>query len=125
MAEAFPSAMVYGLDITMERVRFVHERVKFIECDATLPSALEKVPRVPLDFLIDDGSHCPEDMVASFVLWAERIAHGGFYVIEDITPEALLQIKPLAKKQGFTLEVLDRRALKGRFDDILIVCRKI
>jgi predicted O-methyltransferase YrrM len=129
MAEAFPSATVYGLDITMERVRFGHERVQFIQSDATLPSALEKVPRIPLDFIIDDGSHCPEDMVAAFVLWAERVARGGFYVIEDITPEALALIKPilsaLAKKQGFSMEVLDRRTLKGRFDDILMVCRKI
>lgn len=129
MAEAFPTAKVYGLDITMERVRFGNERVQFIEYDATLPSALDKVPKVPLDFIIDDGSHCPEDMIASFVLWAERVARGGYYVIEDITPEALQLIKPiltpLAKKQGFVMEVLDRRSLKGRFDDILMVFRKI
>jgi predicted O-methyltransferase YrrM len=129
MAETFPTATVYGLDITMERVRFGHERVQFIQSDATLPSALEKLPGVPLDFIIDDGSHCPEDMVAAFVLWAERVERGGFYVIEDKTADALAQIKPilgaLAKKQGFSMEVLDRRRLKGRFDDILIVCRKL
>lgn len=48
-----------------------------------LGRALEQIGK--LDVVIDDGSHKPDDQIASLKMLLPHVQHGGYYVIEDLT----------------------------------------
>lgn len=135
MARMFPGSTVYAADIDLGNVLYRDEAVApsvihWIQMDATDSRSLRQIPDdVPIDLIIDDGSHQAEDVVAAFVLWANRLAPGGQYVIEDLTEPVVRSIYgllvPLAAKWDITLSVYDLRSVKGRWDDIVIVGDKI
>lgn len=137
LANFFPQANILGIDIDLKNVRYGMDnpRITMIECDATKVEYLTTKPSLgfPLslitlagfDIVIDDGSHAPEDMVASFVMWSSKVKSGGLYVIEDVTEDALRICRPifelLATKERMSFKVLDLRHIKGRFDDIMMI----
>ena len=141
LANFFPKANILGIDIDLKNVRYGMDnpRITMIECDATKVEDLTTKPSLgfPLslitlagfDIVIDDGSHAPEDMVASFVIWSSKVKSGGLYVIEDVTEDALRICRPifelLAIKEKMSIKVLDLRHIKGRFDDIMIIFEKL
>ena len=141
LANFFPKANILGIDIDLKNVRYGMDnpRITMIECDATKVEDLTTKPSLgfPLslitlagfDIVIDDGSHAPEDMVASFVIWSSKVKSGGLYVIEDVTEDALRICRPifelLAIKEKMSFKVLDLRHIKGRFDDIMIIFEKL
>ena len=104
LANFFPKANILGIDIDLKNVRYGMDnpRITMIECDATKVEDLTTKPSLgfPLslitlagfDIVIDDGSHAPEDMVASFVIWSSKVKSGGLYVIEDVTEEELSRV---------------------------------
>ncbi len=75
------------------------------------------------DIMVDDGPHTIESMVTFIKQYSQLLKEDGILVVEDVqsidwiptlraaTPEHL---KPY-------IEVLDRRSVKGRYDDILFV----
>ena len=70
LANFFPQANILGIDIDLKNVRYGMDnpRVTMIECDATKVEdfTLSLITLAGFDIIIDDGSHAPEDMVASF-----------------------------------------------------------
>ena len=137
LANFFPQANILGIDIDLKNVRYGTDnpRVTMIECDATkvedfitkpsLGFPLSLITLAGFDIVIDDGSHAPEDMVASFVIWSSKVKLGGLYVIEDVTEDALRICRPIfelmATKEKMSMNVVDLRHIKGRFDDIMII----
>lgn len=104
-------ASIIGMDIN---VRAVNEdpRIEIIEHDATMPfPGLED-----FDLIIDDGSHEPHDQVEAFAWLWHRVKRGGVYVIEDVRPDAVEQLRKV-----HPFDVIDMRPIKGRWDDILLV----
>ena len=75
---------------------------------------------VKFDVIIDDGSHMLNDQIASFNIFSKQMNKGGIYIIEDIL-NLSMQL-PEFKKLG-DCEVIDKRLVKNRFDDILIIYR--
>lgn len=133
LAIEFPRSTIYAIDIDLRNVLYRDEipswtTVHWIQMDATVPR-MPSHPRIPndetFDLIIDDGSHQSEDIVATFVLWANRLNDGGFYVIEDLTETVVQDIfgllQKIAKKHSIELVLHDLRSVKGRWDDILIV----
>lgn len=92
-----------------------------IVADATRPDILDYLEG-EFDVIIDDASHRLRDQVATFELLAPRLAQGGTYVIEDIQSDADRDAIQAATRGAF--EVLDRRAVKGRYDDVLMIHRR-
>lgn len=81
---------------------------------------------VKYDIIVDDGSHLPNHQAYALVRWIELLADDGVMVVEDIQGYEYIQplvqyIKP--ELANYT-KVYDRRSIKGRFDDILIVVDK-
>jgi demethylmacrocin O-methyltransferase len=75
---------------------------------------------VTYDLIIDDGCHVLHSQLLSLFFLYPYLNPGGIYVIEDVQdPENLRcwQQLPSAK-------IFDRRAIKNRYDDILIALRK-
>ena len=129
MSEYLPNAMVYGVDITLSRVKYGNDnkRIQMWEMDGTLPETAAHLGRM-YDLIIEDGSHLPEHQIASLDTFAPYLKTGGTYVIEDIDGryEMFLQneFNRLAVKHKLTMEWIDLRSKKGRFDDIIAVFYK-
>ena len=76
-------------------------------------------PDQHFDIIIDDGSHILEDQVLSLIWLWPKLKPGGVYIIEDI--QQIDFAKYFAQLHGLTL---DRRHIKRRGDDILVVLSK-
>lgn len=127
----FSQAKVHAVDIiTMDTVNLLlvpHPRIHLhVHNDAYqtnffVNTFLSKSDR--FDIIVDDGPHTIESMVRFLKLYSQVLKEDGIMVIEDVqsmdwidilrdcTPEHL---KPF-------IRVLDRRAVKGRYDDIMFV----
>jgi hypothetical protein len=80
----FPKGSIYGLDI--QDKSFVEEpRIRVFQGDQSdaelLTSIVDEVG--PFDVIIDDGSHRPEHVIASFEILFPLLAENGIYAVED------------------------------------------
>jgi hypothetical protein len=84
-----PESVLVGVDIDPETKQFdnpdqrIHVRIGGQQDTTFLRSVLDEFG--PFDVILDDGSHMPSHMVASFrYLFAEGLKPGGVYIVEDI-----------------------------------------
>lgn len=115
-----PQARVLGIDIAVYRVKF---EVEVLHVDATVRGQLDQaLGDETFDVIIDDGSHRVHDQIASFEHLFERVNPGGVYFIEDVAgPDALRVLSKHLDSKRIDYTQYDLRALKDRFDDILIM----
>lgn len=73
---------IVGVDIEdKDPIRGVH----FRRADAAHTEVVSTVGEFgPFDFIIDDGSHLPPDVISSFILLWPRVRPGGYYIVEDL-----------------------------------------
>jgi cephalosporin hydroxylase len=122
----FPNAIVYGIDcdIYNNRFRDPAPRIRYIQADAYTTECASTFADNSLDIIIDDGPHTLESMCQVIDLYYRAVAPGGYLIIEDVQdiewiPTIRSHVDPNAK-----WSVFDRRDVKGRYDDILIVIQK-
>lgn len=118
----FRKSRIVGCDLSI--VFEVPESVNgnTIECfgaDATTQDFVDKLGGKRFDIIIDDGSHLHQDQVKTFNLLKSSMNKGGVYIMEDILNLEMAQADLLALHDKW--EIIDLRAEKGRFDDVLIV----
>ena len=80
----FPKAQIVGLDLRDKS--FVDEdRIRSYQGDQTDPELLRRIVSEsgPFDVIIDDGSHQPAHIIASFGVLFPLLADDGIYVVED------------------------------------------
>jgi len=84
-ADYFHDAQITSIDIAEKRLP-PHPRIKLFQGSQDDAVLLNRVcdERGPFDVIIDDGSHMPKHVVASFQHLFPRLADGGIYVIEDM-----------------------------------------
>lgn len=84
-ADYFPEAQITSIDI-MEKRLPPHPRIKLFQGSQDDAALLKRVcdERGPFDIIIDDGSHVPKHVVASFQHLFPALTEGGTYVIEDM-----------------------------------------
>jgi tetratricopeptide (TPR) repeat protein len=84
-ADYFSSGQITGIDIAEKRLA-PHPRIKLFRGSQDDAGFLKTVSdaRGPFDIIIDDGSHIPKQVVASFHALLPALADGGIYVIEDV-----------------------------------------
>jgi hypothetical protein len=84
-ADYFPSGQITGIDIVAKRLA-LDSRIKLFQGSQDDPHFLKMVcnERGPFDIIIDDGSHVPRHVAASFILLFPHLVDGGTYVMEDI-----------------------------------------
>jgi 8-demethyl-8-alpha-L-rhamnosyltetracenomycin-C 2'-O-methyltransferase len=119
--EYMPSSLIYGVDISIvfDRKQHEHDATVLIEADATKPEFIKILGDVKLDVVIDDGSHMTADQVATFKLLKPKMKPGGLYIIEDIL--SLEGALPVLRDLHSPMTVIDLRAKKNRFDDVILV----
>lgn len=83
-------------------------------------------PQAPFDIIIDDGSHLPVHQLFAMNYYMPLLKNGGLMVIEDVQNVDLISLllKNISLKPNDRVEVFDRRNIKDRFDDIMIVIKK-
>lgn len=114
----FPQVAVIGMDLSLafDPKPLEEKGVEFIVGDSRRTPVNRK-----LDVIIDDGSHDSEDQISTFLHLQHDMIPGGLYIIEDVNGIETLREKFAALNPD--MEVIDLRAVKGRFDDVLVVYR--
>lgn len=117
----FPKAQVFGIDIR-QMPRF-GDRIYTFTGDAYTPGAVSSLaPFGPFDLIIDDGSHIPEHLKFFATEYQALLADGGTMVIEDVpSSECASELLALLPDSA---RIVDRRHIKQRFDDLLIIYEK-
>jgi cephalosporin hydroxylase len=118
---------VFGIDCSIKPIDGKADLTKAIEDglyisigDATNPWDIERYYKgLKFDVIIDDGSHNIEDQLKSFHILKRYLAFGGIYIIEDIQDID----NERYQFESFGIEVIDRRKIKGRYDDVLIIIK--
>lgn len=83
--EFFPNAVIVGVDI-IDKTQYAEDRIHIYTGDQSDPDFLRGVAeRHPdLRVVIDDGSHVPAHVLASFQTLFPLLPNGGIYAIEDL-----------------------------------------
>jgi hypothetical protein len=84
-ADYFPHAHIVGLDVVEKHVE-PHPRISVVRGSQDDAAFLEAVvaEHGPFDVVVDDGSHRPDHVAASFDVLFPALADNGIYVIEDV-----------------------------------------
>jgi cephalosporin hydroxylase len=121
----FPAAEVFGVDRSPAPPATAGSpRIRHVEADAYTDATVEALrAEGPFDVLIDDGSHALAHLQFFAEKYTSLLAPGGVLVIEDVetidwVPD-ILRAFPEAVRDK--VQVLDRRDVKNRYDDILMV----
>lgn len=69
------------------------------------------------DVIIEDANHSLYQQLRLHDVWMPYLSSGGLYVIEDIDE---LEIR-CCHFEALDFEIIDRRNIKGRFDDVIAV----
>lgn len=120
--EYFDKAHIYAVDVAWWVCKFLfpRDRVTCITGDATKEETFQQI--TALDVVIDDGSHYPQDQLASFKLLYPKLRANGLYIIEDI--QDVDSFIPELDKLTTNYVVNDLRKIKNRTDDVLVVAYK-
>ena len=81
-----------------------------------------------IDFIIDDGPHTLQSQIDFLRLYLPLLNKGGIALIEDVQDvQWFASLEAEAEKAGseFTFERVDLRHVKGRYDDLVFVVKRL
>jgi cephalosporin hydroxylase len=83
-----------------------------------------------IDFIVDDGPHSIDSQIKFIEMYLPLLTGDGILVIEDIASSSYLQIlenKVLEDNPNMSciIQKVDRRHIKGRCDDLMLIIQKI
>ena len=94
--------------------------IKFF--DASLPDEVEKhFAGVVFDVIIDDASHAIQHQMENYKNFKPHLSKGGIYVVEDVADIDAHRSMFESMDPTKNIKIYDRRHLKNRFDDVLVV----
>ena len=118
--EFLQNARVFGMDIRPSP-EFLkdHPEIKVWQADSTQKKKVDSaLGGMTFDVIIDDGSHIKRDQIETARLFLSRVRPGGLYVIEDLQNDDVSAFREFGE-----FELVDLRAIKGLYDDLLLVFR--
>jgi hypothetical protein len=118
-ADCFPGAVVHGIDI--DPATMIHGEARIVTHLGNVRD-IRLVARIaadhgPFGLIVDDGSHSIDDVLIAFSVLRNFVADEGIYVIEDIQDDKTLEFF----RSWPNTVCFDRRSVKNRVDDILVV----
>lgn len=130
MWEAYFSGSVYGMDCSETphdgladlRPLIAEGTHNIIIGDATSEANVSKhFAGMLFDVIVDDGSHDTMSQFKSYKIFSKYLSDTGIYIIEDIqkldSERHLFENIDPSKK----VTILDRRRIKGRYDDTMVI----
>lgn len=126
----FPQAQIYGADI-LDCRHLDEPRIRTFQADLRIGvevagRVLSQLKPHELDIVIDDGPHSlVQQFGCLFLLWP-HLKPGGLYIVEDAIQMWEYAHLKGAIPLGFlgNIDILDRRHVKNRDDDFLVIIRK-
>lgn len=123
----FPNAHIYGLDIDFSKLRvdLSSPRIHTSQCNAYSNDTIATLEDGSFDIIIDDGPHTKESMIIFASKYSQLLKEGGISVIEDV--QTMEWVSDIVKSfpKYMKVDVIDRRHVKGRWDDILIIAKRV
>lgn len=120
----FPNAQIYGVDTNYTNINDKHRIITIYHNAYDISFYLLQKCCGYFDIIIDDGSHDPVHQQFVAEHYVKLLSSNGILVIEDIQNidwvSEIIQHFP----KDYNTKVLDRRDVKNRWDDILIVAQK-
>ena len=122
-----PEGFVWGIDRVLPKETPEGVGLLFGDMMAASGGVINRLPS-GWDVIIDDASHVLHEQAVVFLQLAPKLAPGGIYVIEDIQSDGDLvvlmdELTAYAADYGGTVNEIDLREVKGRYDDRLLVYR--
>jgi len=124
----FPTATIYGCDINdAPNVLKNLDRMVLYKANAyDINFINNNFQNVNFDIIIDDGPHTIESMLFFAKYYSLLLSSNGVLIIEDVQSidwvQHIIDAFPLELKPFVYVE--DRRHIKNRYDDILIILDK-
>jgi hypothetical protein len=120
----FHKAKVHGVNNTPEGLEemIASGKHNILISDTLNPVQVEKdYGGMKFDVIIEDANHVFVDTMTLYKNFKDKVAPGGVYIIEDV--DAIDQRRPAFEAIDLLkpVDIIDRRAVKGRFDDVLVV----
>lgn len=119
---------VYGVDCDLKPINGLADLTEAIKDglniligDAADPFFIEDCfKETKFDVVIEDASHNIEQQLQIYQVLKPYLSRGSIYIIEDV------QDIDVTKSKFTSLggEIIDRRKIKGRYDDVLVIFRK-
>jgi SAM-dependent methyltransferase len=133
MWEQYFTGKVYGVDCDVKPHGGMADLTEMIEAgkhnilifNAEDPNEVEKYfKNIKFDLIIEDAGHHVEQQLNLYSIWKDYLADGGIYIIEDVQDldNSRFLFEDLAQI-GTCVAIVDRREVKGRYDDVLIVIK--
>lgn len=128
--DLLPKATIIGIDREDScKKSIAHlDRCHLIMADAYQATTVARIKELApqgLDVIIDDGPHTLESQKMFLSYYIPLLKPSGFAIIEDIQNEYFLQELIAIPDSSFYCEVIDRRAQKGRYDDLMIMIKRM
>lgn len=107
------------------------KRPKLLFEDAYTEETITRVRKLAdkgIDFIIDDGPHTLQSQIDFLRLYLPLLNEGGIALIEDVQDvQWFASLEAEVEKLGseFAFERVDLRGVKGRYDDLVFVVRKL
>lgn len=128
--EYFHTGTVYGVDLCDQPMGGMADLRPILAegshnislIDANDPLQVQRTfGNVRFDVIIEDASHALEHQFGIFANFRPLLNPGAIYVIEDV--DQIDTVRPMFERIDPTrrVEILDRRHIKQRFDDVLVV----
>jgi hypothetical protein len=126
----FTKAELHAIDLTwqstVDRVNQFENSNAYL-CNGFDEYALKLFKDEYFDFIIEDGPHTVPTQIFAAQFWTKKLKPGGILIIEDIQhPETdcELIINSVRNELNLSTRVIDLRANKGRYDDVIVEITK-
>jgi hypothetical protein len=126
-----PNALIIGVDIQDIVHSSIYERankhVRFVMGDAYGEAVVNLVGALSedgFDVIIDDGPHTLASQCAFLACYLEKLKPTGVAIIEDIQAPEWFDTLEAHVPVGFIAERVDRRHIKNRYDDLMLIIKR-
>lgn len=126
----FSSSKVIGIDCDEQphggavdlRPMIAEGTHNIVIMDATDPIQVRShFGNMKFDIILDDASHVLAHQVFAYTNFKSLLNPNGLYIIEDI--QDLDKDRNVFECLADNVEILDRRIIKNRFDDVMVIIR--
>jgi len=83
-SQYFPKAMIYGVDINEDCIRYENKQCKIIIRDLADENGLDELGKLHPTIVIDDASHLWSHQIKALYHLLPCIQNGGVYILEDL-----------------------------------------
>lgn len=121
----FGNAEITGMDIHTKnnRTDLNKERIRLLIGDAYTQDSIDKLSDRKYDMILDDGPHTLQSLQYVAAHYTQLLTNDGILIMEDV--QNISWVEPI--RAAFPahvreqVKVVDRRNIKGRYDDILMI----